>query len=135
MNAKPCLVHNAETTPLDRIPTLAPADFRERILQDCENGGRIAALFGRPTAAHKLHVLALLANEAEGHLSFCSTEVDDAYKSLTPACPQAQWFEREIAEQWSVKPEGHPWLSQFAFTNPTALVPPGARTSSSVAAA
>lgn len=28
---------------------------------------------------------------------------------LTPDCPQAHLFEREIAEQWVV-PEGHPWL-------------------------
>ena len=29
---------------------------------------------------------------------------------MTPDCPQAHLFEREIAEQYGVCPEGHPWL-------------------------
>ena len=29
--------------------------------------------------------------------------------------PQAHWFEREIAEQWGVRPEGHPWLKPIRF--------------------
>ena len=37
------------------------------------------------------------------------------YPSLTPACPQAHLFEREIAEQCGVVPEGHPWLKPVRF--------------------
>ena len=37
------------------------------------------------------------------------------YPALTPDCPQAHWFEREIAEQWGVAPEGHPWLKPIRF--------------------
>ena len=44
-----------------------------------------------------------------------STEVADGYPALTPACAQAHWFEREIAEQWGVRPEGHPWLKPIRF--------------------
>ena len=39
----------------------------------------------------------------------------DSYPSLTPECPQAHWFEREIAEQWGVVPDGHPWLKPIRF--------------------
>ena len=58
---------------------------------------------------------AVLANDAEGQLTLFSTEVADSYPSLTPACAQAHWFEREIAEQWGVQPEGHPWLKPIRF--------------------
>jgi Ni,Fe-hydrogenase III large subunit len=44
-----------------------------------------------------------------------TTEVGDRYPALTPECPQAHWFEREIAEQWGVVPEGHPWLKPIRF--------------------
>jgi len=37
---------------------------------------------------------------------------------LTPECPQVHWFERELAEQWAVIPEGHPWLKPIRFHAP-----------------
>jgi len=39
----------------------------------------------------------------------------ESYPALTPDCPQAAGFEREIAEQWGVKPLGHPWLRPLRF--------------------
>jgi Ni,Fe-hydrogenase III large subunit len=39
-----------------------------------------------------------------------TTEVGASYPALTPECPQAHLFEREVWEQTGVKPEGHPWL-------------------------
>ncbi len=37
------------------------------------------------------------------------------YAALTPDCPAAHYFEREIHEQWRVLPEGHPWLKPVRF--------------------
>ena len=42
--------------------------------------------------------------------------MDANYPSLTPDCPAAQGFEREIFEQWGIRPEGHPWLKPIRFT-------------------
>ena len=39
----------------------------------------------------------------------------DSYPSLTPLCPQAQAFEREIAEQFGLKPLGHPWMKRLRY--------------------
>ncbi len=111
----PCLLRNGDATALGEIPVLRPADFREQVLQACENGARIAAFFGQPVAANNVRLLAVLANDAQGQLALWSTEVADSYSALTPACPQAHWFEREIAEQWGVRPEGHPWLKPIRF--------------------
>ncbi len=116
MNApQPCHIRNGEDVALGKIPALSLDDFRERILQDYENGARLAAFFGQPVGADKVRLFAVMANEAEGQLALWSTGVGDSFKSLTPACPQAHWFEREIAEQWGVKPEGHPWLKPIRF--------------------
>ncbi len=116
MNAlEPCLAHNGENVPLGKIPVITPAGFREHVLQDYESGSRIAAFFGQPVGGDKVRLHAIMANESEGNLTFYSTEVGDSFRSLTPSCPQAHWFEREIAEQWGVKMEGHPWLKPIRF--------------------
>jgi Ni,Fe-hydrogenase III large subunit len=39
----------------------------------------------------------------------------DRFASLTPDCPQVHLFEREIAEQYGVCPEGHPWFKPVRF--------------------
>ncbi len=106
---------NGNTAGLADIANASPADFREQILQATENGARIASLFGQPIGSDKVRLFVALANDAEGQLTLCSTEVADSYPSLTPACAQAHWFEREIAEQWGVRPEGHPWLKPIRF--------------------
>ena len=59
--------------------------------------------------------MAVLADGHTGSLAVSATVVGDAYPALTPECPQAHWFEREIAEQWGVRPEGHPWLKPIRF--------------------
>ena len=49
-------------------------------------------------------------------LELARTEVDSAgFSSMTPACPEVHLFEREIAEQWGVVPEGHPWFKPVRF--------------------
>lgn len=113
-------IHNGDSIALAEIPNWSVAKLREQILQACENSGRIAALFGRPIDNGAIRLFAILAFDANGQLMVCSTEVASSYPSLTPDCPQAHWFEREIAEQWGVRPEGHPWLKPIRSTDPRA---------------
>ena len=108
-------VHHGETVPRPAVPQLSVSEFREQVLDSVGGGARIAALFGVPLAAGSVRVLMVLAHGATGQLSVASTEVGNAYQALTPECPQAHWFEREIAEQWSVRPDGHPWLKPLRF--------------------
>ena len=90
-------------------------------------GGHLSALFGakvqnadaqgsRATQSPgELRLFAVLAQEVEGTLAVSSTCVGETYPALTPVCAQAHWFEREMAEQWGVVPEGHPWLKPIRF--------------------
>lgn len=80
-----------------------------------ESGARIAALFGQLADAHKTQLLAVLAYPVTGTFSVLSTIAGHSYEALTPRCPQAHWFERELFEQHGVFPEGHPWLKPIRF--------------------
>lgn len=106
-------VYNGGSISLREIPELAFADFRETIIH---SGGRLVSMFGRP-GSDKDHVklTAVLAMEGSGTLTVLSTQIGNMYQSLTSDFPQAHWFEREIAEQWGVRPIGHPWLKPIRF--------------------
>ncbi len=121
-------VHNAEAVALARIPHLEIGAFRSAVLERVANGARIAAFFGlpfdaAPTTAPDDHadrhgairLVIVLADRDAGTLTVLATDVRDGYDALTPECPQAHWFEREIAEQWGVVPAGHPWLKPLRF--------------------
>jgi len=115
--ASPTL-HNGSAVALSDVAQLALEEFRDLVIGGVEAGGRIAALFGHPLAADRVRLFALLAHGVGGTLSACSTDVAARYPALTPDCPQAHGFEREIAEQWGVVPEGHPWLKPIRFHAP-----------------
>jgi Ni,Fe-hydrogenase III large subunit len=94
---------------------LTPGEFRSEVLQQVGQGARIAALFGQATDDRAVRLYGVLAHDEESALSVLAADVEESYLSLTPDCPQAHWFEREIAEQWGVVPEGHPWLKPIRF--------------------
>ena len=108
-------VYNAEAVDQKNIPVLDFAMFRQIIITAVKSGSRISSLFGMPGPDDCLKLIAVLTHDPEGRIFLLSTEVKDRFLSLTPECPQAHWFEREIAEQWAVVPEGHPWLKPIRF--------------------
>src|SRR5262249_23460508 len=80
-------------------------------------GERLSALFGCRRQSGGIALWAVLASDREGVLRLGTTVVSgDSYPSLTPDCPQAHLFEPEIAEDWALVPEGHPWLKPVRFT-------------------
>ncbi len=107
-------VYNGQALPLANVPELTMSEFRTTILERIADGRRIASLFGMPHG-DRIALVAVLANDRQGVLELCRTQVPNAYPALTPDAPQAHWFEREIAEQWGIVPEGHPWLKPIRF--------------------
>ena len=102
--------HNGEKLDRRQISVSSLAEFRQGIVQQVNDGARIASLFALPNGTDSVQLMAVLANGTTGALSSVTAVVRGEYPSLTPDCPQAHWFEREIAEQWRVTPRGHPWL-------------------------
>lgn len=99
----------------DEIPLLDFEMFRGTLLDECESGGRIVALLGNPQQSQSVRLIAVVAQASTGTLSAYATQGRDRYPALTPDLPQVHWFEREIAEQWGLVPEGHPWLKPIRF--------------------
>jgi Ni,Fe-hydrogenase III large subunit len=110
----PCVV------PLRDVPTIEPSEFRDALVRGVESGRRrIASYFaldaadGAPGATQ---LFAVLADDEMGRLQLFRTRIrGDAFASIVPAVPQAHLFEREIAEQSGLRPEGHPWLKPVRF--------------------
>lgn len=118
-DARPQLARLANGTAVasDTLPVLAAADFRDAILGGVAARQRVSALFGAASpvpGAVRLHVV--LADDEQNRLFAAATDVTGSeFASLTPACPQVHLFEREIAEQFGLRPVGHPWLKPVRY--------------------
>lgn len=108
-------LRNCEPIPLVDVPVLPFDDFREHLTERVGTDESLSALFGRPDGSQAIRLYAVLAKPAEGTLSVLASDVAERYPSITADCTQAHWFEREIAEQWGVVPEGHPWFKPIRF--------------------
>ncbi len=103
-------LRNRRAIPLRAVPVDAVERFRETVLDAVAAEWRLVSFFGMPEDGDTTRLVAVLAQDASGQLGATSTLVDERYPALTPECPQAHAFEREIAEQCAVMPDGHPWL-------------------------
>lgn len=106
---------NGETISLKNIPVLSMVDFRDEIINGVGDGARLVCLSVRPMADKRILLFGVLAWKESGTLSIAFTEASDSFQSITPDCEQAHLFEREIAEQWGVIPDGHPWPKPARF--------------------
>jgi len=107
-------LYNGQALTLTDLPVSSTAEFRSEIIEHINSGSRIVSFFGMPDK-DEIALIAVLANDTQGNLEVLRTVVRDSYTSLTPEVPQAHWFERELAEQWGIHPEGHPWLKPIRF--------------------
>jgi Ni,Fe-hydrogenase III large subunit len=99
------------------IPVLYSQEFRAEIIRMCSDDGRLVQLFGAQDPAG-VRLFAVVGFDEDAELRALSTLVPadhNGYPSLTPGLTQAHMFEREIAEQWAVLPEGHPWLKPVRY--------------------
>ncbi|MEO8450978.1 MAG: NADH-quinone oxidoreductase subunit C, partial [Gemmatimonadota bacterium] len=118
-------LRNRRTVPLSAVPAESIEGFRRTVIDAVVRGWRIVSLFGSPDAAGQTLLLAVLADDARGRLGATSTLVMESFPSLTPECPEAHLFEREIAEQCGVTPVGHPWLKPVRRHRPDHGAVPG----------
>ena len=106
---------NAQGKPLEDVPSLSLDALRAQVIAGCARGQRLCALFGA-SGLDGPRLYAVLAEDTEGLLLCASAPLPEGgFPSMTPTCHQAHLFERELAEQWAVTPEGHPWLKPLRF--------------------
>jgi Ni,Fe-hydrogenase III large subunit len=109
---------NGEAAPLSDLPVLDGDRFGRAVQDAVAAGGRLAAYFGWPEKGDSAPLRLIAVVAGPGGLRLASTEAGRSFQSLTPELPAAHWFEREIAEQWGVIPEGHPWLKPLRYHAP-----------------
>ncbi len=108
-------LRNGQAIPRAQVPCLSLRNFRRRVVDAVADGERVSVLFSDATSG-PLDLYAVLADSTRALLRVGKTTLDsDHFPSLTPECPQVHLFEREIAEQFGVQPEGHPWLKPVRF--------------------
>lgn len=110
---------NGRAVALDQIPRHDVETFRGIVRRELAAGQRAVSFFGAETGQpNGLDLFMILADDASSRLNVLSTCVEGGrFPSLTPDCHPLHLFEREIAEQFGVQPEGHPWLKPVRCQN------------------
>ncbi|HXY33337.1 MAG TPA: NADH-quinone oxidoreductase subunit C [Planctomycetaceae bacterium] len=106
-----------QSMPRARIAGLPGFDFHRTITNAVRGGQAIVAFFGHVSSTHgSVELYAVTSDTQHGVLRIGKTTLDsDQFPSITPDCPQVHLFEREIAEQFGVRPTGHPWFKPVRF--------------------
>ena len=103
--------------PRAQIPELPFAEFRTIVVDAVKGEHRIVALFAKSgSSLAEVEIYGVLADSARAQLRLAKSTVEtDRFPSLTPDCPQAHLFERELAEQYGLRPVGHPWFKPVRY--------------------
>ena len=105
-------VANGCMLPRKEIPVLDFTLFRDELLAFAENGGYIVQFFAF-TENTRLKALAVLRKDTNLYAVSCL--LPDEYQALTAENSKFHLFEREIAEQYGVRPLNHPWLKPVRY--------------------
>jgi len=95
-------------------------DEIERFLVDATKAGqRVSAMFGLSGVGQTVEVIFAVSADASATIKVGRSVIAGrSFRSLTPQCPQLHLFERELAEQFGLSAEGHPWFKPVRFSPP-----------------
>ncbi len=116
------VIRNGRAFPLRDVPWLEPPAFRTWLVDGVrEKRRRVVSYFGADRVGERggddgLSLFAVLADDPNGRLSVARTTAGGtSFGSVVPEVAQAHLFEREIAEQFGLAFEGHPWFKPVRF--------------------
>lgn len=104
---------------LSALPRVDAENMADRLARALADGWRVLSLFGLPDEGQNggtVSLCLILAHDATGKLAALASHPLSGYASFTPDCPQVQYFERELHEQWGIDVQGHPWLKAVRHT-------------------
>ena len=103
-----------ESIAWDDIPRIDMEELASSVVERCRKGWRLLALFGVPSP-QGTETVCILADASARLLDAMRGKPARRYSSMTPHCPQAHLFERELFETWGIEPVGHPWLKPVRY--------------------
>ncbi len=104
-------IPNGGRIPRAEIPHLPFDTFRSEALNIVKNGGKVVQFFAYEDQGN-LKILSVLRTDK---LLAAGCDAPDTWLSLTCECEPFHLFEREMAEQFGIRPEGHPWLKMVRY--------------------
>jgi Ni,Fe-hydrogenase III large subunit len=110
-------IGNGRAIPRSAVPERVPADFFGALAMATRAGMRVAACFGMADPdPDAVRLLAVLADDRNARLHLARTRVRGGeFAAQTPVCPELHLFERELAEQFGLRANGHPWFKPVRF--------------------
>jgi len=97
--------------PRDSIPHLEFAEFQRQALHIVENGGQVVQFF----AYADTDALKLMAVLRDDGLMVAGCDAPETWPAFAATCDPFHMFERELAEQFGLVPQGHPWLKMVRY--------------------
>ncbi len=107
------LVQNGQAVSRNDIPDLNFSVFQQVVLEFVLRDGFVVQFFAYENEQGALKLLTVLRSGVNLYVTGCS--LADEYPSLTSECEKFHMFEREVAEQFGVRPKDHPWLKMVRY--------------------
>jgi Ni,Fe-hydrogenase III large subunit len=104
-------IGNGQAIKRDRIPHPTFEEFSRQAIDIVKNGGKVVQFFAYEDEG-RLKLLAVLRTD---HLYVAGCDAPEVFPSLTAQCEPFHMFERELAEQYGLRPENHPWLKMVRY--------------------
>ncbi len=104
-------IANGEAVSIESIPHLSFDNFSTQAIAIVSGGGKVVQFFAFQIDG-AVRLMAVLRTDV---LQVAICDAPEAYPALTAHCEPFHMFEREIAEQYGIRPEGHPWMKMVRY--------------------
>ena len=104
-------IKNGQKISRSELPHVPFDDFRRELVQFVNNEGFIVQFFCYEDQG-KTKLLSVVRNDK---LYVIGCDIENEFPSLTVDHERFHMFEREVAEQYGIRPLGHPWLKHVRY--------------------
>jgi len=104
-------IRNGQAIKRDQIPHPTFKEFSRQAVDIVKNGGKVVQFFAYEDD-NRLKLIAVLRTD---RLFAAGCDAPEIFPSLTAQREPFHLFERELAEQYGLRPENHPWLKMVRY--------------------
>ncbi|RPJ17134.1 MAG: hydrogenase [Desulfobacteraceae bacterium] len=105
-------IENGKAAALNAIPHIAFDEFAQEAISIVRDGGKVVQYFAYKNG-DSVNLMAVL--RIDKVLLAAGCQAPKTYSAFSAQCEPFHLFEREIAEQFGIKPDGHPWLKMVRY--------------------